>query len=87
VWEIGITQQMALPMHVDRVVPSDGAEPTAATHAVVRPAPDGSFDAVVVTEGGTVILRMEGYRTVRLPGALVDDDVAPLRAAMVGGES
>jgi hypothetical protein len=84
VWEIGTVGEMALPMHVDRVVPAGGTEPSGLDHAVVRPGDDGRFDASVVGKDGTVVLRMEGYRTVRLPGRLADDDVAPLRAAMGG---
>ncbi|MEO1064352.1 MAG: SDR family NAD(P)-dependent oxidoreductase [Actinomycetota bacterium] len=81
VWEIGTTGTMALPMHLDRVTlgePAVGAEVTSA----VVPGEDGSgSDAVVVDGDGRVRLRMEGYRTIALPGSMDDELVAPLRAA------
>ncbi|MGI9646172.1 MAG: SDR family NAD(P)-dependent oxidoreductase, partial [Ilumatobacteraceae bacterium] len=85
VWEIGTTGQMALPMHVGRIVPTHGSEPSidATTLVAVTPGDDGAFDATVVSDGGEVLLRLEGYRTVRLPGALSDEQVAPLRQAMI----
>ncbi|MDJ0768066.1 MAG: SDR family NAD(P)-dependent oxidoreductase [Ilumatobacter sp.] len=83
VWEIGTTDQMALPMHLDRVVPLGG--PGDETWAVVVPGDAGSFDATVVDGSGRVLARLEGYRTVALPGALADEQVAPLRAAMTDG--
>jgi len=82
-WEIGTTGAMALPMHIDRVVlatesPSDALQDLV---AVVRPV-NGSFDAVVVDGSGQPLVAVDGYRTVQLPGALSDDDVAPLKEAM-----
>jgi NAD(P)-dependent dehydrogenase (short-subunit alcohol dehydrogenase family) len=82
VWEIGTSGRMALPMRVAKVVPTGGAGPAGYGHAVVTPRDDGSFDALVVDGAGRVGLRLEGYRTVSLPGALDDSQVAPLRAAM-----
>jgi len=82
-WQIGTTGMMALPMHIDRVIigverPSDRR---AGVTAIVRPV-DGSFDAVVVDGSGKALVAIEGYRTIQLPGALSDDEVAPLREAM-----
>ena len=81
-WEIGTTGTMALPMHIDRVLVSgrhlgDDQPMT----AIVRPG-DGSFDATVVDGDGAPVVAIEGYRTIRMPGTLPDDDVAPLREAM-----
>jgi len=85
VWEIGTTGSMALPMRVGRVVPTVGGEPAGEPAlAVVKPADDGGFEANVVDGAGRVLLRLEGYRTVQLPGALDDGQVAPLRTAMSG---
>ena len=81
VWEIGTTGSMALPAHIDRLVPG-GEGAARPLHAVVRPSADG-FDASVVDAHGSVVSILEGYRTVRLPGALHADAVAPLRAAML----
>jgi hypothetical protein len=85
VWEIGTTGAMALPMRVGRLVPSDGREPAGGARAVVTPGEDGSFRAAVVDEAGTVLLQLEGYRTIGLPGALDDRVVAPLHDAMSAG--
>ncbi|MEM9514499.1 MAG: SDR family NAD(P)-dependent oxidoreductase, partial [Actinomycetota bacterium] len=84
VWEIGTNGEMALPNHIDRVAfgPSESASDDAI--AVVDPAAgddDAGHHAIVVDANGTVLVRMTGYRTIRLPGALDDELVAPLRRA------
>ncbi len=51
--------------------PPDGA--TGRVYAVARPVPAGdgeAFDCTVLDGDGRVILRVEGYRTVALPGAI-----------------
>ncbi len=82
VFEIGTTGTMALPMHIDRVriggVEIGDDRPM---HAIVQPV-DGSFDAIVVDGDGNAVVAIEGYRTITMPGALPDDEVAPLREAM-----
>ena len=40
------------------------------------------IDAEVVDEQGRVRLRLEGYRTIALPGGLDDAVLEPIRAAM-----
>ena len=58
----------------------------AALWAVVSPRDDGDgVDAEVVDERGRVRVRLEGYRTIELPGGVDADALAPIRAAM-GGE-
>jgi hypothetical protein len=82
VWEIGTTGKMALPMHIDRVVtvPTPGsAEPT---DAAITAAGNGAFSGSVVDNSGRVLVRLEGYLTVPLPGAIAAEEVAPLRTAM-----
>jgi len=85
VWEIGASGEMALPNRIDRVEfgPSETAIDDAI--AVVDPAREdddrGGHDALVVDADGNVLVRMTGYRTIRLPGALDDDLVAPLHRA------
>ena len=81
VWEIGTTGRMWLPSHVDRVLRYAGADEPGALWAVVTPR-DGGADADVVDADGRVRVRLEGYRTVELPGGLDDDALAPLRDAM-----
>jgi hypothetical protein len=85
VWEIGTTGEMALPLHLDRVIPAVTSETAAgAATAIVEPVDDGVV-ATVVDGDGSAVLRLEGYRTVRLPGTLDETSVAPLRAAMRDG--
>ena len=82
-WEIGSTGTMALPMHIDKVIlgveaPSDAVS---GLTAVVHPGSD-SFDAVIVDGSGEALIAVEGYQTIHLPGALTDDDIAPIKEAM-----
>ena len=81
IWELGTADRMALPTHVDRV--SRFAPAGAATRlwAVVTPH-DGGADADVVDEAGRVHMRLEGYRTIELPGPTGEDVLKPLREAM-----
>jgi NAD(P)-dependent dehydrogenase (short-subunit alcohol dehydrogenase family) len=83
VWEIGTTEQMSLPMHIDRVITVPTSDPQDHQYAVVTPSGDGVFDATVVDTSGRVLVRLEGYLTVPLPGAIGASAVAPLRIAML----
>ena len=49
-------------------------------------APDGhgGFDCIVRDDEGTLVLRLDGYRTVPLPDPPPADVVAPIRAVMRG---
>ncbi len=81
VWELGTAGRMALPTHVDRVTRYAGADAPGRLWAVVTPR-DGGIDAEVVDDSGHVRVRLEGYRTIELPGLLDPDALAPIRAAM-----
>ncbi len=83
VHQLATSGVMALPTHADRVVVAPGPVGSTTLIAVVTPRDDGSVDAEVVDPEGRVWLRLEGYRTTALPGALGDDLLAPLRAAIV----
>jgi hypothetical protein len=85
-WEAGREGRLALPAHVDRL--SVGG-PTAtgggdALVAIARPMPGatGAFDCQVLDPQGRVLLRLEGYRTVPMPGPLAEDVRAPFRAVL-----
>ena len=76
--------QLALPAHADLIrtlgqPPADGP-----LFAVVRPASDGSYDCRVVDSAGDVLIHLDGYRVVPLPGVLSGDLAEPIRAAMHG---
>ena len=86
VWELGTAGRMALPTHVERVVRFAGADAPGRLWAVVRPREgDGGVDAEVVDEAGRVRVRLEGYRTIELPGGLDAEALAPIRTAMGSG--
>ena len=50
--------------------------------AIVTPRGPGVSDADVVDEAGRVLLRLEGYRTIELPGGPGEPELAPIREAM-----
>ena len=83
-WGIGQTGQLGLPAHADLIrtlgrSPADGP-----LFAVVRPASDGSYDCRVVDSAGDVLIHLDGYRVVPLPGVIEGDLAEPFRAAMHG---
>jgi acyl transferase domain-containing protein/acyl carrier protein len=86
IWELGTAGQMGLPTHVDLVAHYGGADDHGPLWAVVRPRPDGpgeaAVDAEVVDGEGRVRLRLEGYRTTALPGAVDAQALIPIRAAL-----
>ncbi len=84
VWEMGTEGRLALPHRIDRIQitrePNGGS---GTLHAVVEPTgDDGSFDAAVVDESGSVYLTLSGYRTIAMPGALDADPLKPIQSAM-----
>ena len=82
VHEIAESGAMALPTHIDRLtLRSRATDAAGPVQAMVQPS-GGGFDATVVDGDGVVILELEGYRTIGLPGALDDSVLAPLRAGM-----
>ncbi len=81
VFELGTEGRMALPTHVDRVTRYAGADDPGHLFAVVNHRPEG-VDAEVVDEHGRVRIRLEGYRTIELPGGVDEAALAPIRAAM-----
>jgi hypothetical protein len=52
--------------------------------AIARPASggEGVFDCEVLDPDGRVLLRLDGYHTVPMPGPLTDDVRAPLRTVL-----
>jgi len=85
VLELGTTGRMALPAHVNRVVRYAGADEPGRLFATVGNRDDGEgVDAEVADATGRVRVRLEGYRTIALPGGVDEDALAPIRAAMEG---
>jgi len=81
VWELGTAGRMALPTHVDRVSRFASRPAEGRLCAVVTPR-EGGADADVVDEAGNVHVRLEGYRTIELPGGVEADALEPIRIAM-----
>ena len=81
-WQAGRDDLLALPLHVGRaqllVDPTTPADPV---HARAREVAPGTFDCEVVDATGTVVARLDGYRTVPLPAPIADDVAADLHAA------
>jgi hypothetical protein len=83
VWELGTAGRMALPTRIARVVRFAEADAPGRLWAVVRARDDGGgVDADVVDEAGQVRVRLEGYRTIELPGGVDPEALAPIRTAM-----
>ncbi len=82
-WEMGREGRMALPTHVTRavVLGSAGEATEGPLTVTAQQGPDG-FDCVVTDASGSVLVRLEGYRTVTLPQPLADDVQAPIRSVM-----
>ncbi|MGA2321079.1 MAG: SDR family NAD(P)-dependent oxidoreductase [Solirubrobacteraceae bacterium] len=86
IWELGRTGRMAVPTRVERVMRFVGADAPGRLWAVVSPREGGGgVDAEVVDEAGRVRVRLEGYRTIELPGAIDAEALAPIRTAMGWG--
>ncbi len=73
IWEIAKHKELALPMALRRVTAYRPypAEEDGRLYALVHAGAEG-FHAEVVDEAGQTYVRLEGYRTVRLPGRTVE---------------
>ncbi len=81
-WEAGHDGRNALPSHVDRATVLGDTPVEGPLRALARPSGDDGFDCVVCDAAGTVVARLEGYRTSELPVPLPDEVVAPLQSVM-----
>jgi hypothetical protein len=79
-WEMGAQARMGLPQHLDQVSSWPMFElPEARLYALVTPGPEGTFDAEVVDAKGNLYVRLGGYRTIAMPGAVNADHVKVLQ--------
>ena len=70
-WEIVEQERLRLPLHVDRLWISPAAREGGDVCArVVRASASTAFDAHVADAEGNCFVKMEGYRTVQLPGSV-----------------
>jgi hypothetical protein len=83
-WEMGLLGRMGLPQQVGRVSVLRTPDSTETRlFAVITPHPDqGYFDAEVVDAEGNCYLKLDGYRTVAIPGAVDGGRLKELQALM-----
>ena len=83
IWEIGTDHRMGLPLHIDRLVISDGlTESAAPLYALVTRPDSTSFDAEIVDAQGNRCLRLNGYRTVPFSDAIAAEKLKAIQTAM-----
>ncbi len=82
--EAGTDGVLALPLHVGAVRLNGRPEERAALVAIVRRDGHGGFDCIVRDDDGSLVLRLDGYRTVPLPDPPPEHVVAPIRDVMSG---
>jgi len=79
-WEMGVQARMGLPQHLDQVSYWPMTETLdTRLYALVTPGPGGTFDADVVDAKGNLYVRLSGYRTIAMPGAVNADYVKVLQ--------
>jgi hypothetical protein len=83
-FEAGADGHLALPLHVDALRLNGSPRERAGLAATARRDGHGGFDCAVLDENGTLVLRLDGYRTVPLPDPPPADVIAPLRSVMRG---
>jgi NADP-dependent 3-hydroxy acid dehydrogenase YdfG len=82
--EAGTDGRLALPLHVGAVRLNGRPEEQPGLAATVQRRSDAGFDCAVRDAEGTLVLRLDGYRTVPLPDLPTADVIAPIQAAMGG---
>ena len=87
VYELGNDGRMALPQAIGRVVRfRDPGATDGPLYSVVRRT-NGAFDAELRDPSGAVYLRLEGYRTIELPGGADPEHLNPILEAFNGKKS
>jgi hypothetical protein len=81
-WDLGQAGQLALPGHANLIRTLHKPNGDGPLFALVHPAADGSFDCRVVDPHGDVLVRIDGYRSTPLPGAVADELRSPITTAM-----
>ena len=81
-FEAGTDGRLALPLHVDAVRLNGSPQERAGLVATARPRRARRLQLHRARRRGTLVLRVDGYRTVPLPDPPPDDVVAPLRSVV-----
>ncbi|MCB0905887.1 MAG: SDR family NAD(P)-dependent oxidoreductase, partial [Nocardioidaceae bacterium] len=78
-WQAGRDHQLALPLAVDRLrVMSTEPVPEGEVYAVAREVGVSTYDAIVATRDGRVLVRLDGYHSIPVPMPIPDDVAGPL---------
>ena len=80
--QAGTEGVLALPMRVGAVQFTGQPAERAGLVATARPDGCGGFNCGIRDDEGTLVLRVDGYRTVPLPDPPPDDIIAPIVSAM-----
>ncbi|HYU57632.1 MAG TPA: type I polyketide synthase, partial [Actinomycetota bacterium] len=83
IWELATRGRFALPRSFERVTAFGGPEARRVPLVAVVTARDGGerFDAMVADAEGNVCVKLEGYRSVELPGAIAPTELRIFQAA------
>jgi malonyl CoA-acyl carrier protein transacylase/NAD(P)-dependent dehydrogenase (short-subunit alcohol dehydrogenase family) len=82
IWEMANRSRMGLPYQIRKVRLLRSPEAAKSRLcAVATPNEDGSFDAQVVDEKGSLYLVLKGYRTMELPDPIDETLLRPLKVA------
>jgi len=86
IWEMGTSGRLALPQHIDRVSTLASAESVREPLCALVTTHSGTsgFDARVLDAAGTVLVMMQGYRTVEVPTGSDANVLKVVREAMAG---
>jgi acyl transferase domain-containing protein/acyl carrier protein/NAD(P)-dependent dehydrogenase (short-subunit alcohol dehydrogenase family) len=80
IWEMAVRSRMGLPYQIRKVRLLRSPEAAKfRLYAVATPNEDGSFDAQVVDEKGSLYLVLKGYRTMELPDPIDEALLKPLK--------
>jgi hypothetical protein len=80
--ELATDGTLGLPHRIRSLDVAQGATESAASLAVVTAGESGGVDATVLDKTGRVLVRLTGYETIALPGAVPADELAPFQAAL-----
>jgi len=83
-FEAGTDGHLALPLHVGSVRLNGSPQERAGSVATAVRDGHGGFTCAVHADDGTLVLRLDGYRTVPLPDPPPADVIAPMRSVMGG---
>jgi acyl transferase domain-containing protein/acyl carrier protein/NAD(P)-dependent dehydrogenase (short-subunit alcohol dehydrogenase family) len=83
IWEMAVRSRMGLPYQIRKVRLLRSPEAAKSRlYAAVTPNEDGSFDAQVVDEKGSLYLVLKGYRTMELPDPIDETLLKPLKSVI-----